>query len=515
MIQLEFRFPAGRWHATASGTHVNEGVPEWPPSPWRICRALYAIWFHKHQATIPRSVIDGLIEDLIEAPLPRFHLPVAVAAHTRHYMPTIEGKKEAKTKIFDTFVQFSKSEDSNRIGVQWEVTLASDQRLALADVLDSMSYFGRAESLVEASLLPEDAPPLKINSMPVFTEDVSDHDAESTRLLAPLPQQEYALWRKEVLTRVSEKGGRKKKVTLPDNVRDCLLLDTADWKAQQWSQAPGSRWVIYQRPARAFRIRPRSHKPTTHTTLPTLARFAIAGDVPPDITQALSLGNRMHLALVKWSDGAPVFTGCDDNGKPLTGHQHAFYLSEPSGSRGEIRYINIYAPMGFGLTERKALERLRSVWDYDSRRLKIVLVSLGHAETRDNNESSPLFATASVWTSITPFVPTRHAKTTKNGTPKRDEHGLQIGSPEHDLLRLLQSSRPELPTPSIERLANPQLGRSIPWLAYQQNRRNGKGTRAQQLSQGFRLTFPEPISGPISLGYGAHFGLGLFVPLSD
>lgn len=29
----------------------------------------------------------------------------------------------------------------------------------------------------------------------------------------------------------------------------------------------------------------------------------------------------------------------------------------------------------------------------------------------------------------------------------------------------------------------------------------------------FRLTFAEPISGPLALGYGAHFGLGLFVPL--
>src|SRR5690606_27706915 len=92
MIQFEFRFPAGRWHATAWGTHVNEGVPEWPPSPWRICRALYATWFHKHQTSIPRSVMDAMIEDLIEAPLPRFQLPVAVAAHTRHYMPSIEGK---------------------------------------------------------------------------------------------------------------------------------------------------------------------------------------------------------------------------------------------------------------------------------------------------------------------------------------------------------------------------------------------------------------------------------------
>ncbi len=28
----------------------------------------------------------------------------------------------------------------------------------------------------------------------------------------------------------------------------------------------------------------------------------------------------------------------------------------------------------------------------------------------------------------------------------------------------------------------------------------------------WQLTFPEPIPGPLALGFGCHFGLGLFVP---
>ncbi len=31
MIEIAFRFTAGRYHATPWGRHVNEGVPEWPP----------------------------------------------------------------------------------------------------------------------------------------------------------------------------------------------------------------------------------------------------------------------------------------------------------------------------------------------------------------------------------------------------------------------------------------------------------------------------------------------------
>lgn len=29
---------------------------------------------------------------------------------------------------------------------------------------------------------------------------------------------------------------------------------------------------------------------------------------------------------------------------------------------------------------------------------------------------------------------------------------------------------------------------------------------------GFRITFPDSVDGPLALGYGAHFGLGLFIP---
>ena len=34
------KFPLGRYHATPWDASVNEGRVEWPPSPWRILRAL-------------------------------------------------------------------------------------------------------------------------------------------------------------------------------------------------------------------------------------------------------------------------------------------------------------------------------------------------------------------------------------------------------------------------------------------------------------------------------------------
>jgi hypothetical protein len=47
VVVIELRFLTGRFHATPWGRNVNEGVPEWPPSPYRLLRALYDAWKRK------------------------------------------------------------------------------------------------------------------------------------------------------------------------------------------------------------------------------------------------------------------------------------------------------------------------------------------------------------------------------------------------------------------------------------------------------------------------------------
>src|SRR5580693_3406900 len=118
MIVLELRFPAGRYHATPWGRHVNEGAVEWPPSPWRILRALIATWHLKarRDEEIVEPVIHALADSLTRQ-VPVFHLPRATTAHTRHYMPYNEGKNEKTTKVFDTFIQVAEKE---AVFVVWE-----------------------------------------------------------------------------------------------------------------------------------------------------------------------------------------------------------------------------------------------------------------------------------------------------------------------------------------------------------------------------------------------------------
>ncbi len=186
MIVLELRFLAGRYHATPWGRHVNEGAVEWPPSPWRIVRALIATWYLKarRDEEISEHTIRALADALLSQP-PVFRLPRATTAHTRHYMPINKGKMT--TKVFDTFVQLS---ERDAIFVAWDVVLPPQQLAALQTLAGRLGYFGRAESLVEARVLegitaiePNAVPLTEGALLPAKTELVSPARADDASRL--------------------------------------------------------------------------------------------------------------------------------------------------------------------------------------------------------------------------------------------------------------------------------------------------------------------------------------------
>src|ERR1051326_6206686 len=133
---VELRFPTGRLHATPWGRHVNEGAVEWPPSPWRIVRALIATWYMKARRAdeITESTVRALVDALSQKP--EFHLPRPAASHTRHYMP---GKGGDKPKVFATFIQM---DEKDSVLVAWDMTLAKDQVVALKPLDDRWVIWG-------------------------------------------------------------------------------------------------------------------------------------------------------------------------------------------------------------------------------------------------------------------------------------------------------------------------------------------------------------------------------------
>ncbi|GAB6267007.1 MAG: hypothetical protein STSR0001_24560 [Methanothrix sp.] len=246
---------------------------------------------------------------------------------------------------------------------------------------------------------------------------------------------------------------------------------------------------------------------------PTVARYALAGP-GPQLTQTILLADRVHRALVELSDGSAVFTGCDSSKRPLQGHRHAHIFCESNPRQGqlaggEITEISIYAPIGFSPLDEKALQRLKEI--YDDQGASTSLVLLGFARPADLVGISPLFSRSRSWISHTPFLPTRHPKATRAGVPKVDATGFQIGSPEHELLRLLGLAG--FPEPDmIKRVGHTRLGeRDVPWDAFVR-RRGGDERRpaANGAGYGFRIVFAEAVQGPVAVGYGGHFGMGGF-----
>jgi len=162
------------------------------------------------------------------------------------------------------------------------------------------------------------------------------------------------------------------------------------------------------------------------------------------------------------------------------------------------------------------MDSLRKVWGHGGHDIQLVLLGLGKPEDFGGTDvmkgESPILSRSRTWTSRTPFIPTRHPKTTRAGVPKRNDKGLQIGSPEHDIYRLLKENGFPEPMRVTTKGLTDLGGHKTRWLEFRKERKKGSGKRGTNLGYGFKLEFAEEVQGPIALGYGAHFGMGLFIP---
>ena len=448
MPVIELRFPAGRFHATPWGRHVNEGAVEWPPSPWRILRGLIATWHLKTtREEVSESMMRKLIETLVEHPA-TYQLPPASLGHTRHYMPVIQGSNQKTTKVFDTFIHAA-----GPLRVKWEADLSPEQSRVFSILCERLSYLGRAESLVEAKLLPNDLA-FAANSDALPENEPLPAGHELVRLLVPQSEATFQQWRAtlaptaapaESAPRSKPRKGTKRNArpTLPADLFEALHADTGGLQLAGWTLPPGSKLVDYVRREDCFDLAPIRLQP--RLSRPTVARFSVASAVLPRITRAVSVAERVHQALVaRFKDGpAPtVFTGLGPDGKPLEGHRHAFIFCEANGVRDAVTHVTVFAREGFDATARRALESLQRVWGHGGHDLQLVLLGFGDADTFSDCR---LLAESKVWRSLTPFVPTRHPKAHRDGRPKLDAEGWPIGSPAHDVRRLLTEAGLPLP----------------------------------------------------------------------
>ncbi|RIK62285.1 MAG: type I-U CRISPR-associated protein Cas5/Cas6 [Planctomycetota bacterium] len=536
MIAISFRFLAGRYHATPWGRHVNEGAVEWPPSPWRILRALVATW-KRTLPDLPQSQVEPILH-VLAAP-PEFVVPAASTGHTRHYMPIIEGNKATRTKVFDTFVAVSREA---ALLVRWpNASLVDAQRDTLSRILANVNTLGRSESWCEATLLPDDEAASSCQNArrrqvePLSGGEVPD-DHEIVRLLCPNSNSAFADDHVVAITTTTTGRGKYKqsieqRTTIYDPAWN-LCMETLQLHKERWSDPPGSRWVQYARPRDCFKVEPvaRSRVPSPAHPRIQVVRYALDSTVLPLVTETLPVAEAARRALmgihgrITERSGvrgrSTVLSGKDEQGNPLTGHGHAYYLPTDEDGDGRLDHLTVFACAGFAQDERRALDQLREIKprgrDNASHPLRLLLLGMG---TLEEYHPGPL-GKSKVWVSATPYIATRHAKT-------RGKERIDISCPQAradflaaDLREKIRAVRPNLAGENV-RIEPLFDGRAFSiaerWrpVEFKRFRSKSGDDGGRRLAGAFCIEFPEPVAGPIALGHSAHFGMGLFMPIKD
>lgn len=529
MLRIRLTFPGHRYHATPSGHHVNEGLVEWPPSPWRLCRALVAVGYAKLGWSEVPEPVHTLLEKLSVA-LPSYALPTASAAHSRHYMPLAKLDKgvETTTLVYDTFADVG----DDALHLVWPVVLENGERQWLIELLNGLNYLGRSESWVEACIVEEEMP--EANAIPCEPKSVPPgQDYEQVVVMTPSPAPDFDAWctqtRAEIEAQLSpgrsakaQKERAKALAPIPRSLVDALQWDTARWKNAGWAQAPGSRQVLYWRRRDALTVHPSpSHKTTKERPSVSCILLALATEsrnrsplLP--VARTLPEAERVHRALTSRAAGGakvdcPEITGQDESGRPLGGHQHMRVLPLDLDGDHHIDHVLLWATRGFGGRAREAarsLQRLSPNGRNHSQELQVAMVGGGElGQLRDLPEAfsggirrllGPAGG-ATHWLSATPYVPPRFLKVRgKNSLEGQVRSELEsLGFPQPEAVEVLEWR--DAAQPGRLRLRHAVV-------------RRAKGAQQPPRAEGFllRLRFGQAVDGPICVGYGSHFGLGRF-----
>lgn len=488
MIGLEVRFLTGRFHGNRWQNAHNEGVAEWPPSPWRLLRALVAAAYDLGLEAQART----LIETLGAAP-PSYQLPAARQAHTRHYMPDVDDAKHKKSKVFDAFIVIDGGtflRSPQPVKVWWpQLSLSEEDRALLQRLARRVAYVGRAESWAEMAIVSDACG----DDFDCWPDETSA--APSTTLMALEPPEKFQAWAQGQTSRDA-----------PRSTWDVLTFDGERFRKQGWSKVPGTQLVRYVFSRPPFEATSLVAGTTRSRKIrPTVARFAIRSPVLPRMQDAVIVAERMRQGLMSQSktisgNARPVFSGHFDDGL-VHQHAHAFILlSADFNDDGRIDTITVSAKMGFDVEDLRALQQTRCLFGRDEHFLDLVLLGVGDA-TDFGGAAQPhsrLLHESKTWDSVTPFVPTRHPKRVRGRDVDDIRSQVRQGC-----------AQLGLPEPvSVEALDGE-------WHKFRRWRRNGKGRRGPDRAYGVRLVFAEAVRGPIAIGYGAHCGLGLFAAVGS
>ncbi len=540
MLALRLTFPWGRHYAHPWGLNPSRlREAEWPPSPWRLLRALAAGWFRANSGQLPTPELIALL-DRLGNELPEIAVGPVAFAQTVHWQPNFGAgdKDDKQTGVYKrTRHENHFAATSAPVIFRWPCVVLGDEHRALLDViLPHISYFGRAESLCtlepgNESDLPSDGwcRPCLADGKPIrrIAEDCRD-------LFCPNPQDFQAadLW-----SRRAQRDRLNPGDSPPHLVEDLLshqpFPDGARWVSYQMPEGWPGRWVV--RAAKSVR---RKGVSSPATRIARYLRFSLQCRVPVALKFTVPLAEQFRYEALKHfgrvNNNAPSFA-LSGHGRPedVEGeHQHAFYL--PLGSNKNnpdlLDELHVWCPYGFTQTEIEALMRVHRLdWGSGKYPIRPVMLAIGNT-VPDGSPISIGQICSRAWQSRTPFVPPRYFY-------RGNLHGAKLkvkDAPEQQLAKCLGQAGIAVPC-DIRRLTpNGLAQRCIPPIAEWDIVRTPEGEeesasggivtavhipakspkreKVRRIGLFFELTFDTAVIFPMpALGHSNHFGLGLFV----
>ena len=512
-VVLKQTFPLGRFHANPWRMFPFEDPHgEWPPSPWRLLRAILA---RSHQLERECGVQcqpwrDSLVRAFCTSTF-GWHLPPFSwrGPGLQQYHPGDFAfdppdwknkkvnaiKKYRPTLVRDNFWVIDRSETDPSSGMVWWILDGerwSDSDFNWLDAsLGRMTYFGRAEAITEIQRVEKVPEDIQVNC--VLEQNPS---SGSVPVLVP---------------------------TVGATLEQVQAV-TDDPSVKNSTVPPGALWLHAKRPVRPpARLRRSNPKPKKAKQL---IQFAVGSRVSPKPQSVVVLAQRLRGRVIREFLGSSwqtadltqryavrLLTGKEADGSPLQDdrHPHTRFGMLFDEEIGKATRFLVWRNQPFTDDEEHAIlnaaereleiafgkERAKSSWT-------IRLVPLNSQVQAPSGFDAQSHRR---WKSATFYVPPRYMYN-RRGRVKQGE------SPEEQIrLELVRQGY------DVTDLVISVDYQATEWVQVHRPRRmrrsQDEATNAER--RGFRvsLTFAKPVSGPISLGHSSHFGLGLFVAVES
>jgi CRISPR-associated protein Csb2 len=479
MFAFEVEFLTGRVYAT---DFRERDEPEWPPHPSRLFSALVAAFYESGFAADLRSALVWLEEqesphiwagDLVprlesvagrwfsEPTTPRTFVPINDDYSGKFRSPSLR-RKERRLP--------SGTPENDRVHFIWKRAEPSAPTLeALRRIAQQVSYLGHSASLVRVTVIES-------------PQDAMLSPSESGDILLRVPSK----GRLDYLDREFEKSRN----------------------TRQFRPDAGA----FQRYAQVGKSRESASTPAS--SFGEMIIFQRLNGLPERIESVLTVTSVLRDALMARSPLQPApgyISGHDETphiacvALPFVNHRYA---------DGSLKGLAIVLPKGLAEADQlvifaalNGLEELRStggmLW-----RIRRLTDDVGSTTLSERTWTR----NARVWASVSPMLLDRFPKSVKkNGTERlanvvEYKHG---DSPEDIVADACE--RIGLPRPNAVRLHKNSLVLGVaPSTRFRLRRR---GDEAPRPASHVILEFAEPVHGPILIGAGRYFGLGLFLPL--